>query len=143
VSRPELPDRDRAAGRIIVYFDGLCPLCDGLVAFLFRRDRRHRLRFAPLQGETAARDLPGSDRTDAPPSLVVRDDRGIHRRSAAVLAAFAGLGWPWRAIGVLRFVPRGLRDAGYEAVARRRRRWFGRRDSCRHPSPEERGSFLP
>jgi predicted DCC family thiol-disulfide oxidoreductase YuxK len=39
-------------------------------------------------------------------------------------------------------VPRPLRDLAYDFVARRRTRWFGRRSSCRVPTPEERGRFL-
>jgi predicted DCC family thiol-disulfide oxidoreductase YuxK len=52
------------------------------------------------------------------------------------------LGWPWRALGVLLVLPRPLRDAAYDFVARRRYRWYGRRESCRMPTPALRARFL-
>jgi len=42
-----------------------------------------------------------------------------------------------------RRVPRLLRDALYDFVARHRFRWFGRLDACRIPTPAERARFLP
>ena len=39
----------------IVFFDGVCGLCNQAVDFLVSRDRKHGLRFAPLQGETSQR----------------------------------------------------------------------------------------
>jgi predicted DCC family thiol-disulfide oxidoreductase YuxK len=43
---------------------------------------------------------------------------------------------------MLRLVPRFIRDAVYDWVARNRYGWFGKRDSCRLPSSEERAVFL-
>src|SRR5262245_17251873 len=40
---------------LIVLFDGACAFCNRAVDWLLRRDPEGRLRFAPLQGETAAR----------------------------------------------------------------------------------------
>jgi predicted DCC family thiol-disulfide oxidoreductase YuxK len=39
-------------------------------------------------------------------------------------------------------VPRPLRDAIYDLVARRRYRWFGRRETCMVPGPGIRDRFL-
>ena len=55
---------------------------------------------------------------------------------------FAKLGWPWRALSVLRAVPRRVRGPVYRLVARNRYRWFGRRTACRLPSADERERFL-
>jgi predicted DCC family thiol-disulfide oxidoreductase YuxK len=76
-------------------------------------------------------------------SLVLKDAKGIHRRSDAALLALEHLGGGWRGIGILRAMPRGLRDAVYGLVARHRYRWFGRRESCHLPSVSERERFLP
>jgi predicted DCC family thiol-disulfide oxidoreductase YuxK len=43
----------------------------------------------------------------------------------------------------LRAVPRPLRDAVYDWVARRRYGWFGKLDACRVPGPGMRSRFLP
>jgi predicted DCC family thiol-disulfide oxidoreductase YuxK len=127
----------------VIYYDGLCGLCDRFVGFVLPRDRRQRYHVAPLQGQTARSRLPDLD-DPAESTTVIFDDEGTLRvRSDAAIAILTGLGGVWRGAGLFRLVPRPLRDAVYDWVARRRRRWFGRRDACRIPSPEERERFLP
>ena len=75
-------------------------------------------------------------------SFVLWTGPHVFVRSDAALRIAMALGWPWRALGALRVVPRRLRDAAYDFVARRRFRWFGRRESCRMPTPELRARFL-
>src|SRR6266403_4263047 len=41
----------------------------------------------------------------------------------------------WRWTWVFHFIPRVVRDAIYDLVARNRYRWFGRRDTCILPNP--------
>ena len=124
----------------VLFFDGLCPLCNRVVRTLMRWDRRKRLRFAPLQGQTAARALaqtaPPSGQTGAPAmkqgpqSVVLWDAQGLHTRSNAILRALTMLGGVHRLWSVLYIVPRPLRDRLYDAIARRRTQWFGRLDHC-------------
>ncbi|MCB9377678.1 MAG: DUF393 domain-containing protein [Holophagales bacterium] len=131
----------------LVLFDGYCGLCDGLVRRLFHADRRGVLRFAPLQGTTRrevetrlGRELPEetivvvTDWREAGARVLTRSD------AVAAIARIVG-GW-WRPLAGSRIVPRRLRDAAYDFVARRRARWFGRLDACRVTSPEERERFL-
>jgi len=126
-----------------VLFDGECNLCNGAVDFLLCRDPRGRLRFAALQSPAAARLLAGARApTPLPDSLVLVADGAVHVRSGAALRIVARLRWPWPLLFVFWLVPRPLRDLAYDFVARRRTRWFGRRSSCRVPTPEERGRFL-
>jgi len=70
------------------------------------------------------------------------DDDGVHTKSDAALRIAARLGWPWSWLPVLRLVPRGLRDAVYDLIARHRYRWFGQADACRLPGPGDRDRFL-
>lgn len=125
----------------ILFFDGQCPLCDGAVRVLLRADRRGRLRFAPLQGSTAAQRLPPG--AALPDSLVLWTPAGILVRSEAVLGAFEEIGGMRLACRLLRILPLPLRDFFYDQVARWRTRWFGRWDICRVPSATERARFLP
>lgn len=148
-------DRDPSAGRPeppptsrhLVLFDGQCGLCDRLVARLVRADRGGVLAFAPLQGETR-RSLERRLGVRLPEEtiLLVEQWRGERERvlvrSDAVCAIAAALGRGWRLFALLRMVPRRLRDAGYDFVARRRNRWFGRLEACRVPAAHERERFL-
>ena len=132
--------------RRIVFFDGVCLLCERSVQFLLDRDRARRLCFATLQGETAL-GLLGEETVAALDSIVyvVEDDTGVHRyeQSDAALRILRDLGGGWRVVSWLRIVPRPLRDAVYRTIARNRYRWFGKKAECRVPSPEERHRFFP
>ena len=133
-----------SAGHHVVFFDGVCGLCDRTVQFLLRHDRRDRLRFAPLQGATARRMLPplGGRPEELNTIYVVTSDGRLLERSRAVLFAATALGGGWSLLGALRLVPRPLADVIYGVVARVRYRIFGRLDACAMPTPAQRAKFL-
>lgn len=126
----------------VVYFDGVCGLCNRFVDFGLRHDRQRRLRFAPIQGETAAQRLPSDLATD-PTTIVLEEDGNLRFRSDAILRILHLLGGGWRLLGGFRIIPRPLRDVIYDWIARNRYTWFGKRETCRLPTPEEREAFLP
>jgi predicted DCC family thiol-disulfide oxidoreductase YuxK len=134
-------------GPAIVLFDGVCAFCNGAVDWLMRRDPAGRLRFAPLQGETAARlrarhpEIP----TELDTIVLVETVAGRERvtlRSEAVLRACAAIAGAPRWTRWLALVPRPLADLGYRLFARVRYRVFGRLDACRVPLPGERSRIL-
>lgn len=125
----------------VLFFDGVCNLCNRTVDFLIRRDKRHVLRFAPLQG-LAAQEMVKPEMIEALPSVVFVDKTGAYQRSTAVLRAVAKLGGLWPVVLAFLIVPRPLRDGIYNWIAKNRYKWFGKRDSCRLPTPEERAMFL-
>lgn len=127
----------------VIFFDGVCGLCNHWVDFVLARDRRGAFRFGPLQGETARAwlNLPPDAALD---SITLVDRAGIHRKSSAVSRILVGLGGLWVLCGwLLWLIPRPLRDWGYDFIARQRYRWFGKKESCRLPSPAERARFVP
>lgn len=128
---------------VVVLFDGVCNLCNGFVDFALTRDPEGRLRFGSLQSEAGQRALrdAGVDAPELSTLVVVEGGRG-YVRSAAALRVLRQLRLPWPLLYAFVVVPRPLRDAVYRFVAARRYRWFGRRDSCRLPSPAERARFL-
>lgn len=127
----------------VIFFDGVCGLCNRWVDFVLAHDRRRRFRFATLQGETARTWLRAAE-GEPLNSVVLVDAEGEHRRSDAVARMLVGLGGCWWIAGVaLRTVPRPLRNWGYNLVARHRYRWFGRKETCRLPTADERSRFLP
>ena len=71
-----------------------------------------------------------------PESMIVVTGNDVRRDSDGVLAIYAGLGWPWRALAIFYLVPRFLRDPIYRLIARNRYRLFGRRTSCWRPNAE-------
>lgn len=130
--------------RPVVLYDGVCGICNGLVQFVARRDRRGRFRFAALQGETGQALLRehGLPTDDFDSAVLVEDGRAF-LRSRAILRIVRGLGGVWSVAAPLALLPAPLLDFLYGRVARSRYRIFGRSDACMLPPPELRARFLP
>ena len=130
----------------IILFDGACNLCSGAVRFVIARDPHAQCRFASLQSSAARAacakvgyDLPASA---TPSTIVVIEGGRALERSDAALAIASRMSFPWPMFGVIRVLPRGLRDALYRFAARNRYRWFGRADACLVPRVELKERFL-
>jgi predicted DCC family thiol-disulfide oxidoreductase YuxK len=126
----------------IILFDGVCGLCNGVVNFLLRSDKKSRFRFAPLQSDAGqallrVHGLP----PDYLDSVVYVDERGAWVQSTGVLRMFRKLGFPYSLLTVFLLAPRFLRDPAYDWICRNRYRWFGTQ-ACRVPTPEEKERFL-
>ena len=134
-------------GSLVLLYDGRCRFCDGTVQFILRHDPQGAMQFAPLDGELGkdiVHRLPALSGID---SLILLETTDKNRtrvrvRSDAALAVVRYLGWPWRLLGVVRVIPRPVRDALYDAFARVRYRILGRRDACRIPGEAEAARFL-
>ena len=138
----------RAVSRPIVLYDGVCVLCNRLVQFLLKRDRRDRLRFAPLQSAFAGPPLKqhGFDPLDLDTVYVIADHGEptelVLARSDAILYALRQLGGLWKIARLGSLLPRIVRDGIYKVVARNRYRVCGRHDTCLLPEEKYRQKFL-
>ncbi|MFB6312312.1 MAG: thiol-disulfide oxidoreductase DCC family protein [Salinirussus sp.] len=126
----------------ILLFDGVCNLCNGLVRFVIRFDDSGRYRFAPLQSDVGQL---LQNRFDLNPddvdTIVLVDDEKYYLKSDAIFRVLRHLDGPWPLLAPLRYLPRRLRDFGYDVVAKYRYRVFGRKDACPVPDPEIRDRF--
>lgn len=133
----------------IIFYDGVCGLCNRLVQFTLKHDADGRLRFASLQSGFAAAVLQrhGFNSRDLDTLYVVEynglPEERISLRSDAAIAVLRQLGGSW-AVGatLLRVAPRWLRNWGYKIIARNRYRIFGRSDTCLLPEDKYRDRFL-
>lgn len=135
---PSFPD-----DRPVIVFDGYCALCTGWADIVLRHDRHDRYRLVTAQsqlGQALYRHY-GLDPEDYETNMLLEDGLPWFR-STGSLRMFTGLGWPWRAAGVLFALPVPLRDWLYERLARNRLRWFGRRRHCYVPTAADRERFL-
>lgn len=125
----------------IIYFDGVCGLCNGFVDFIMKIDTAGKFKFSPLQSEFAkSRLLPRY--TEDLKSVVVEIDGEILEKSDAVFKVFETLGGKWKIAAKLKILPLFLRNAGYDLVAEMRYKIFGKKDTCRLPTPEEKERFV-
>jgi len=125
----------------IIFFDGVCNLCDASVQFLIQRDPRGHFRFAALQSAAAER-LLAAHRPDPSDSVALLEDGRFYTRSSAALRIVRRLRFPWPILYLIVVIPRPLRDRLYDFVARHRYRWFGRKEFCLPPTPEHRARFI-
>jgi predicted DCC family thiol-disulfide oxidoreductase YuxK len=132
--------------RPVILFDGVCNLCNSAVQWVIERDKDRRFDFASLQSDAARRELGkilGGDEIDAlPDSIVLIDSDGVHTRSSSALRIARALGSPFTLFRLGMVLPRPIRDAIYDLIARNRYRWFGRRESCMTPTPDVAARFL-
>jgi predicted DCC family thiol-disulfide oxidoreductase YuxK len=135
-------------GRHLVLYDGVCGLCNRLLHFLVRRDIRGVFAYASLQSATgrAAVERTGGNPDDLTSFYVVADfqsprARVLTRSDAAVFVA-GQLGWPWRIMRAGGALPKPIRDAMYNVVARTRYRIFGRYETCPLIPAELRSRFI-
>ena len=129
----------------VILFDGVCNLCSASVRFVVERDRSAYFKLAALQSEPGKRLLeehgvkPG---TGDPASIIVVEDGKVYQRSTAALHIARRLDGVWKLGWAFIIVPRFVRDAVYDFIAKRRYRWFGKQDACMVPTPELRARFV-
>jgi predicted DCC family thiol-disulfide oxidoreductase YuxK len=130
-----------------LFYDGHCGLCHRAVKFVLKHDRGgSAFRFAPLQGPTFQSRVPPEKRASLPDSVVVLTSQDeLLIRSDAFIHILRRLGGRWSFLAVaIRVIPRPLRDAVYNVVARIRYRVFGKRDElCPLVPPDLRARFDP
>lgn len=127
----------------LLLFDGVCNLCNSIVQFVIRQDKRQQIRFAALQTTTGQSILQKNKLAadDLKTFMLVKGDR-VYLRSTAALELFKILGGLWSLLYIFIIVPRPIRDAIYNFIANNRYRWFGKKESCMIPSPELKARFI-
>lgn len=127
----------------IVFYDGVCALCNWTVKFILRNDKEATFHFASLQSEVARvyLDPHGVDPSDLH-SIVLLDGGKMYRRSAAILRILRRLGSPWSVFAALEVLPAAFVDVFYNLIARHRYRVFGKFNACPVPPFNMRERFL-
>ena len=140
---PDTDERKSQATKPIIFFDGVCGMCNTFVSLILRIDRKQVFLFAPLQGTTARAMLPPLLDDPREWSMIVLDETGIHDQSDASLEVYRRLGGIWWLLSLARCVPRRIRTPMYRVIARNRYSFFRKRETCRIPTEQERSRFLP
>lgn len=126
----------------IILFDGVCNFCNSSVQFILKRDPKGYFKFASLQSETGKSLLKKYEINEDISSLVLIEEDTYFLKSNAVLRICIHLRGLWGIFSIFRFIPTPVRNSLYTIVAKNRYTWFGKRETCRIPSIEERQRFL-
>jgi predicted DCC family thiol-disulfide oxidoreductase YuxK len=127
----------------VILFDGVCNLCSGVVQFINKHDAKKQFRFASLQskfGEEVMKHfrLP----IDQFNSFILFENKKIYTRSTGALKVAKKLNGLYPLLYGFIIVPRFIRDAVYNLVARKRYQWFGKKETCWIPTPELKNLFI-
>jgi len=127
----------------IIYFDGVCNLCNWSVRFVIKHDKKRIYSFASLQTNFAKNQsihINGQDiKLD---TIIYAEDDFKYEKSDAILKIMIGFGGLWRLIKIFRVIPKTWRDGLYDMIASNRYRWFGKKDQCMVPSNDIASRFI-
>ena len=127
----------------LIFFDGVCNLCNASVQFAIERDKKNLFKFTALQGEYAKAVLPkfNVDLSQLN-SIILLEDGQLYTKSTAALKIAKKLNGLWPTLYVFILVPKFIRDWFYDIIAKNRYKWWGRQESCWLPTPELKQRFI-
>ena len=127
----------------IIFFDGICNLCNGAVDFVIRHAPKRKFAFAPFQSKAWEEVSESLDFEVSPEkTFILFDDERYYTRSSAALRVLKYLSWPYSFLYIFTLTPEFIRNPLYDFIARNRYRWFGKLSTCRIPTPEIEERFL-
>jgi predicted DCC family thiol-disulfide oxidoreductase YuxK len=127
----------------VLLFDGVCNLCNGAVNFIIDHDPKGHFKFAALQsdfGQEKLKEL-GYNQQEFD-SLVLLSEDKVYKKSSAALRIAKKLSGLYPLLYVFIIIPPFIRHGVYDIIAKNRYKWWGKRDSCRMPTPELRARFV-
>lgn len=129
----------------IIFFDGVCNLCNGFINYVIKRDKRKIIYYATLQSnitKTKLKDYKLPLETDYTTIYYYANNK-LYSKSSAVLNIFLELSSLHRITArVLLLIPKFIRDAIYALISKNRYKLFGKKETCRLPTEQERKQFL-
>jgi len=127
----------------IVFFDGVCNLCNNTVDFLMHHNKDGNLKFSSLQSEFANRFLSQHSIDLNELSTIYFYTNGqLHHKSKAAFNIAQHLNVPYRYLNFFSFLPEGFSNIFYDLIAKNRYRLFGKKETCRIPTQAELSRFL-
>ena len=128
----------------IILFDGVCTLCNNAIDYIIKKDHKDQFVFASLQsdiGKELTKER-GIDTTQIDSMILIIPGEAYYIKSSAALQIFKRLKGVVSLSRIFLPLPESFRDSVYDLIARNRYQWFGKKESCRMPTPEEKAKFI-
>ena len=127
----------------IILFDGVCNFCNRTVNIILKHDQDAHFKLAASQSNAGLNLLQKFDLDQkASGSVILIDNEKVYTKTDAVVQIATHLkGWP-KIFHLIKFIPKPIRDFGYDLIAKNRYALFGKRATCRIPEASERNRFL-
>ena len=126
----------------VIFFDGICNLCNASVQFVIEHDKNSQFMFTALQGAYAKETLPtlNADSQKLNTILLLEDGK-LYTKSSAALRVAKKLNGLLPLLYVFIIVPKFIRDWFYDIIAKNRYKWWGKQESCWVPTAELKSKF--
>lgn len=130
-------------GPHIILFDGVCNFCNYWVNFILKRDKKNYFKFASLQSESGQALLKknGLPKDDFDSFILIAENK-IYKKSEAAFIVAKRLSGISKIILPFKILPTRFTDLVYDFIANNRYEFFGKREFCRIPSPDEKNRFI-
>ncbi|WP_276392267.1 thiol-disulfide oxidoreductase DCC family protein [Eudoraea chungangensis] len=130
--------------KAVIFFDGVCNLCNDAVLFIIKRDKKNKFLFAPLQGIAGEEFIKSRniDLTKIDSIILYEPNLAYYSKSTAALKIGKSFGGFYQILAIFEWLPASLRDAIYDIIARNRYQWFGKKEACMIPTPELQSKFM-
>jgi predicted DCC family thiol-disulfide oxidoreductase YuxK len=130
-------------GKSIIFFDGVCNLCNSSVNFIIKHDKKKHFLFASLQSDAAKEILlQHNSKKITFDSIILIKANKIYEKSTAALKIAKHLNNGLFLLYLFIIVPTFIRDYLYNTIAKNRYKWFGKKDSCMIPTKELKHRFI-
>ncbi|MBQ0148299.1 MAG: thiol-disulfide oxidoreductase DCC family protein [Flavobacteriaceae bacterium] len=127
----------------IIFFDGVCNLCNSTVQFIIENDSQNKFHFSSLQSNFGQKFLEENNlKTENFDSIILLENNEVYQKSDAAIKIASHLDSPYNYLMLFSILPKFIRDFFYSIVAKNRYRIFGKKESCWIPTAELRSKFL-
>tara|TARA_B100000780_G_scaffold276206_1_gene244366 strand:- start:30 stop:437 length:408 start_codon:yes stop_codon:yes gene_type:complete len=128
---------------LVVYYDGVCGLCDFFVNILIKIDSKGILKFSSLQGNSGQKLLSNLtfDKKELDTVLFRTNDQ-VYTRSTAVFKIIKSIGGIWRLFLLFDLLPTSFNDFIYRKISINRYKLFGKLDRCDISKFNKPGQFI-
>jgi len=128
----------------IILFDGVCNLCNNVVQFIIKHDKKDIFRFVALQSELGIEICKyiGVDPTKIDSIVFYNPGVAYYYKSSAAIEIAEELGGIYSLISILKIFPEKLLNYFYDYIGKNRYKWYGKKESCMIPTPELNAKFL-
>lgn len=128
----------------IILFDGVCNLCDSLVQYVIKKDKKDVFRFVSLQSELGQTILNHIGINPNHIDSIILYEPGIsyYYKAEAAFRIAKILGKIFTLTTIFRLLPSRFSNLMYDYVAKNRYKWYGKKDACMIPTPEIKAKFL-
>ncbi|MBC6111369.1 thiol-disulfide oxidoreductase DCC family protein [Pedobacter fastidiosus] len=126
----------------VIFFDGVCNLCNASVQFVIEHDHENLFKFTALQSAYAKEVLPQFNVDPEKLNSILLLENGIlYTKSSSALRVAKKLNGLWPLLFGFIIIPKFIRDWFYDIIAKNRYKWWGKQESCWVPTPDLKSKF--